>query len=92
MLINIKMSCRNICTKYKAIVDGKLRAQGIGVYLQGFKRCNTCDIFLTDEGISKNKCICCKNRVTVKPKLKKTRLRRLRDKKIPTDIFKVSFV
>jgi hypothetical protein len=87
MLINIKMSCRNICTKYKAVVDGKLRAQGVGVYLQGFKRCNTCDIFLTDEGISKNKCICCKNRVTVKPKLKKTKIK-LRKQ----DIFRVSFV
>lgn len=74
------MSCNGICHLYRAKIDGVLRARGMGAYMQGFRRCNTCNIFLTDEGIVSNKkgnqfCRCCNFRVTTKPKLKKTRLK-----------------
>lgn len=60
------MSCHDICLRYKAEIDGVLRSKGIGAYQQGFKRCNTCETFLTDAGVSNNKCICCKNRIKSK--------------------------
>jgi hypothetical protein len=87
MLINIIMSCHNICPKYKAEIDGKLSAQGYGAYLQGFKRCNTCNIFLTKEGVTdKGLCLCCKFRISTSPKRKVSRLK-LRD-----EVYRVNFV
>jgi len=79
--------CNNICNKYKAVIDRILMAQGMGAYLQGFKRCRICNIFLTDEGIELNKhgntlCKCCSNRVSAKPRRKDSKERAEKHKKL----------
>lgn len=74
--INNKMcACNGICHKYKAVVDRILMSQGFGAYIQGFKRCRICNIFLTVDGIGLNEygntlCKCCGNRVSAKPRRK----------------------
>lgn len=69
----INVACNNLCGRYKADIDRRLFSKGIGIYMQGAIRCNTCNIFLKDEGIVENKygnklCRCCKFRVTSKPR------------------------
>lgn len=70
---NINMSCSNRCNYYKADIDMTLFSKGVGIYMQGFKRCNTCNIFLTEDGVFVNGkgntlCKCCKFRVTTRPR------------------------
>ena len=75
MSINTMLNCHDRCKKYKAEVNGYLKNIGIGAYLQGFKRCTICSQFLRDEGIVNNKCLCCKSKITFRPKNKQTRLK-----------------
>jgi len=57
------MVCKDICLKYKA--------KGVflnGRYIDGQKRCNSCDIFIHWDGIW---CPCCGFRLRTKPRYKK---------------------
>ncbi len=56
----MKKSCKGICDRYKAPKhnDG-------GLYSNGHKRCNTCEIYLKTEN---NKCPCCENLLRTKPR------------------------
>jgi hypothetical protein len=75
--------CNDRCNMYKAEVNGQLSRMGAGPYIQGFKRCNTCNIFLNDSGVVVNNkgislCKCCGFRLSYKPKRPSAR-RRLKD-------------
>ena len=85
-------ACHDNCWKYRAEIDGKLSAQGVCAYLQGFKRCNTCEIFLRKEGIDdKGLCLCCRFRISTSPKRKTSRLK-LRKKIEVGDMVRVTFI
>ena len=46
-----RMSCKNICTRYKAT-----KHRRSSYYAQGYKRCSMCEIFIVWDGI---RCPCC---------------------------------
>jgi len=54
------MTCRGICTRYKA-----LKPVGIGRYASGQYRCQTCEIFINWNGIH---CPCCSTLLRTKPR------------------------
>jgi len=63
--------CKGVCTRYKAHKKG-----GISWYGNGFKWCQTCEMFLKADGVF---CPCCNIRLRNKPKNKKYK-EKLRDK------------
>lgn len=54
------MVCNNLCSKYK---DRKI--SGVGRYVRGVKRCQTCEIFIKWQGLW---CPCCNMRLRTKPR------------------------
>lgn len=56
---NVKMACRNICEKYRAVKDRRS-----SYYAQGYKRCQVCDLFISWRG---TKCPCCQMTLRTKP-------------------------
>ena len=56
------MACKGICDRYKAS-----KPQKGSRYAQGQKRCQTCSIYVTWEGIW---CPCCTYRLRSKPRSK----------------------
>lgn len=64
------MACKGICLQHKAIKP----KDKIGRYSSGQKRCNKCDIYLYWSGIG---CPCCNNRLRVKPKSSKFKIKLL---------------
>lgn len=56
----MKRSCRGICDRYKSP-----KHNGGGLYTNGHKRCNTCEIYLKTE---QNRCPCCENLLRTKPR------------------------
>jgi len=52
--------CNGICSKYHA-----LESSGKERYAKGQKRCNTCNIFITWDGLW---CPCCNNRLRLSPR------------------------
>lgn len=52
--------CKGICIRYKA-----KRSVRIGYYRLGFKRCNTCELFIKWEG---RMCPCCGYQLRMKPR------------------------
>lgn len=57
------MTCRNICEKYIAV-----KPTEIGRYLEGQRRCQVCERYITWEGLW---CPCCSYRLRTKPRNKK---------------------
>ena len=57
--------CKGICNRYKA----KRGLNKLGWYRQGFKRCQTCEIFIRWD--DSQFCPCCKLRLRTKPRNKK---------------------
>jgi len=53
------MVCRNICDRYRARKERRS-----SYYLQGYKRCQTCGVFIEWEG---TKCPCCQTQLRSKP-------------------------
>lgn len=60
-----KMACKNICEKYRAKKDRRS-----SYYIQGYKRCQICGIFINWKG---TKCPCCLRPLRSKPHNKKGR-------------------
>lgn len=58
--MNKKMTCKGICTRYKA-----QKPVGTGRYASGQKRCQICEIFIKWEGLW---CPCCGYRLRTKPR------------------------
>lgn len=58
-----KMACKNICEKYRAKKDRRS-----SYYIQGYKRCQICGIFINWKG---TKCPCCQRPLRSKPHNKK---------------------
>lgn len=58
-----KMACKNICEKYRAKKDRRS-----SYYIQGYKRCQICGIFINWKG---TKCPCCQRQLRSKPHNKK---------------------
>jgi hypothetical protein len=58
-----KMACKNICEKYRAKKDRRS-----SYYIQGYKRCQICGIFINWNG---TKCPCCQRPLRSKPHNKK---------------------
>jgi hypothetical protein len=56
----IKMVCKGICVRHKA-----MKPIGIGRYSTGQKRCQICEIFLKWDGLW---CPCCGYRLRTKPR------------------------
>jgi len=56
----IKMTCKGICTRYKA-----QKPVGTGRYASGQRRCQICEIFIKWEGLW---CPCCGYRLRTKPR------------------------
>jgi hypothetical protein len=59
----LKLACRNICEKYRAKKDRRS-----SYYIQGYKRCQICGIFINWRG---NTCPCCQRPLRSKPHNKK---------------------
>ena len=59
----IKLACKGICDRYKA-----LKPSGTGRYTIGQKRCNSCNIFVEYDGVF---CKCCGLKLRVTPRNKK---------------------
>ena len=57
---NTKMTCKGICTRYKA-----QKPVGTGRYASGQRRCQICEIFIKWEGLW---CPCCGYRLRTKPR------------------------
>jgi hypothetical protein len=57
------MACRNICEKYRA-----KKHRRSSYYIQGYKRCQICGIFIDWRG---NTCPCCQRPLRSKPHNKK---------------------
>ena len=55
-----KMTCKGICTRYKA-----QKPVGTGRYASGQRRCQICEIFIKSEGLW---CPCCGYRLRTKPR------------------------
>jgi len=53
------MVCRNICIRFKATKDRRS-----SYYVQGCKRCQTCEIFIKWRG---TRCPCCQRPLRTKP-------------------------
>ena len=58
--MRIKMTCKGICTRYKA-----QKPVGTGRYASGQRRCQICEIFIKWEGLW---CPCCGYRLRTKPR------------------------
>ena len=58
--MRIKMTCKGICTRYKA-----QKPVGTGRYSSGQRRCQICEIFINWEGLW---CPCCGYRLRTKPR------------------------
>lgn len=57
---NNQLACKGVCDRYKA-----QKPQSGSRYAQGQKRCQTCSIYITWEGIW---CPCCTYRLRSKPR------------------------
>jgi len=53
------MGCKGICERYKAE-----RHFGIGLYVNGRKRCQVCEVYLEWDGYY---CPCCRHKLRTKP-------------------------
>ena len=58
------MSCKGVCHKYKALKP----PLGVGRYVKGQKRCNSCDVYIEWDGLY---CPCCGVRLRVAPRHRK---------------------
>jgi hypothetical protein len=67
--------CNGICHRYQA--NTKCRFLGMSIYLVGIYKCSVCQIHMTVNGVvfkperKSITCICCKNKIRMKPRFKK---------------------
>jgi len=58
--------CKGVCVRNKAILSGQTPKYAVGVY-----RCQTCNIFLTVNGVKfgeRKTCLCCGQLIRSKPR------------------------
>jgi len=60
--------CNGICIRYSAVKKKK------GWYIEGLKRCDTCEIFIKWDGVN---CPCCKARLSGRSKRSLRPVRRM---------------